>query len=75
MDDDYEVYDTIEAWTLDMADRLVYHDGEEVHHIEVYVVDDEETHFTGDGHCFDHDEDCHFEFSAFEEVDLWTFTQ
>ena len=72
--DDYATLETVEGWQLAANDPVVYVDDEgETHHIQAYMVDDEVTHFTGDGYCHDHDQDCHFIVGAFEEVTIWTF--
>ena len=73
--DDFNIYDTVEGWALEYADQVVYSDDDDIHHIEVYDIDESSTDIIGSGYCHDHDDTCHYQFGEFEEVSLWTFTQ
>lgn len=70
---DFRIYDYTEGVTLELGDQVIYCDeDDEVHHIEVYDLDDLNTDFVGSGYCHDHDDTCYFNFGAFESVQLWT---
>lgn len=73
--EDYKTLETVEGWALALGDNVVFTDYDgDVHHIEVFDLDDENSDFIGDGYCHDCDDKCTFRFGAFEEVELWTWT-
>ena len=74
--DDFTLYDTVEGMQLEEGDRIVFTDyDDDIHHISIINLDDENTAFVGNGYCQEHDDTCPFKVGAFDLINLWKWAE